>query len=281
MKAKQYFYNNGSYEPVSDSAGEFFSLLAGENTVLHKCWRTSGTRVPFFSEQFTLLKKDLERNHLSGTKFTEPESVLLPVIKLLHKNRVFKGAIVHFFFTRIMDIHELPGTGMVILSESHSNERFIINTSGYHLGLLKDFVHPGFDILGRINRLDPYGKSWKKDLEQGIDAGIIVNSEGTVVECDDSCIFLIGGDKIFTPSPDLGGSERAIRNVILSKASEVGLKVIETRMLEPGHLNDADEVFIANDLEGIRWVAGYGEKRYFRNYSNLILNMINSDWEKS
>ena len=101
------------------------------------------------------------------------------------------------------------------------------------------------------------------------------------MESNDSSIFLAGGDRLYTPSLSLGVTKRAIRQVILSKASGAGLEVMETSKLLPGHLNDADEVFLANDIEGIKWVVGYGKKRFYRKYSEILINLINRDWEMS
>ena len=72
-----------------------------------------------------------------------------------------------------------------------------------------------------------------------------------------------------------GVTPRAIREEIINIIDQFDFKLVETDALEPGHLKQADEVFIADDQHGIRWVMGFENKRFYRKLSQIILAKIN------
>ncbi|MNG40865.1 hypothetical protein D3C84_1296820 [compost metagenome] len=53
------------------------------------------------------------------------------------------------------------------------------------------------------------------------------------------------------------------------------IEVIEAQ-INPEILKAAEEIFITNAISGIRWVMGYGRKRYFNEITKLLSAKLNT-----
>jgi branched-chain amino acid aminotransferase len=141
--------------------------------------------------------------------------------------------------------------------------------------------HPGFVNMLDISQNGFLNTNWKNQmLEREVDSLFFSNEKNQLLETTQSQIFLIKGSKIFTPDSAVI-NKWGIENSIEKAASEIGLGFSRTSSIQIEHLYQADELFLANDFDGICWVVGYGEKRFFKKYSPLLLDRINKDWENS
>ena len=281
MASNRYWYNNGKFETVISDPVLLSKLLLNSDQSIHFCWRTSGTRIPFYKEQFILIQKLIKKNHFSLESPLMPEFILENISSLLRRNRVFKGALIHIFILPLKrtDLDQL--SGIYAFTEDFPDERFLMNQKGLQLGWIKKSYQAeeiSLNALFYSRRIDTL---WDKDLKkQKIDTAYLCNQNDKIVDCINSSLFIVKGDVLYTPSLSIGASPRAIRQVIIHHSASLGLKLIETDKLESIHLDAADEIFIANDLDGISWVVGHNNNRYFRKHSELLLNLINNDWEK-
>ncbi len=91
----------------------------------------------------------------------------------------------------------------------------------------------------------------KKDAEKE-DAfePVFYNADGFVTECAIRNIFFIRGDRLFTPSTDLGVLPGVMRETILSIAQAINLKAEETNIAFDS-INDMDEAFISSTGIGL------------------------------
>jgi branched-chain amino acid aminotransferase len=80
-------------------------------------------------------------------------------------------------------------------------------------------------------------------LRSGYDEAVILDPQGYVAECTGENIFLVRGEKIYTPQ--LANILDGItREAVLALAADIGLEIVET-MLTRDQLYIADEVFIS------------------------------------
>jgi len=66
---------------------------------------------------------------------------------------------------------------------------------------------------------------------------------------------------------------------IINLALTNGVKVYECSIL-PQNLLSADEVFLTNAIDGVKWIIGYRTKRYFNTTSRKFVAWLNEYWEK-
>ncbi len=281
MGTNRFWYNDGKIEALNSEPNPLRGLLLNFGRGLHITWRTSGNRIPFFEEQFSVLNDALLKNQLQ-TEDDFNELFLQGIItRLINRNRIFKGALIHILF--VPGYHQATNdtSSLFIVSEDWPEEKFILNSRGLKLGWMKEHVHPGAWIMQKIGHNHMIHLLWENEQKRhNWDTAYFTNTNGKIVECNNASFFLVKGSKLYTPSINLGICPYAIRSVILRLASTLELQIIETDQLEPAHLDAADEIFIANDQKGIQWIVGHREKRFFKKYSELLNTLINSEWAR-
>ncbi len=82
-------------------------------------------------------------------------------------------------------------------------------------------------------------------IKDGFDEVVMLNERGEVTECTSANIFVVRGEKVFTPPLNSGCLEGVTRGILMEIAPEAGVSVLE-QSLRPEDLNSADEVFISS-----------------------------------
>ncbi|GAA4512530.1 aminotransferase class IV [Sphingobacterium thermophilum] len=97
----------------------------------------------------------------------------------------------------------------------------------------------------------------------------ILNQEGFLCEALTSNIFVYFDKVLYTPALNQGCVEGIMRKVVMDMAADEGIPVVEAQ-INPEIMKKADELFCTNAVQGIQWVMGYKQKRYFNKISRLM-----------
>ena len=108
-----------------------------------------------------------------------------------------------------------------------------------------------------------------------VDDCIILNDEGRVSETISSNIFIIKGNKLYTPSLAEGCIPGIMRDIVCKIAPTLGFEVNNQVAFSAKSLHGSDEVFLTNSINGIRWVIGIKQNRYFCSASKKIVDSLN------
>ncbi|HPG11096.1 MAG TPA: aminotransferase class IV [Chitinophagaceae bacterium] len=159
-------------------------------------------------------------------------------------------------------INKNDEAGYIIESDSLFKTRDIINNEGLVIGVCPD-IRKSIDKLSNIKSLNflPYTMGAKYASENGLDDSIILNSEERVADTTIANLFLINGNQIITPALAEGCVGGVMRRYLVEKMRDQEIDVKETRVTV-SDVENADEIFLANAVRGIRWVGRMGEKEY-------------------
>ncbi len=105
--------------------------------------------------------------------------------------------------------------------------------------------------------------------QRRIDDVFLLNQNGFLCESTSSNLFVVYQNKIYTPALSEGCVAGVMRNAVTQLAKQHDLPLIEAQ-INPQILVEADEVFVTNAVSGIRWVMGYGRKRYFNEVARAL-----------
>lgn len=105
--------------------------------------------------------------------------------------------------------------------------------------------------------------------QRRLDEVFLLNQEGFLCESTSANLFVVYENKIYTPALSEGCVAGVMRTVVMKLAQEQQLPLIEAQ-INPQILNEAEEVFVSNAVGGIRWVMGYGRKRYFNKVAKSL-----------
>jgi branched-chain amino acid aminotransferase len=108
------------------------------------------------------------------------------------------------------------------------------------------------------------------------DDAVLLNEYGRICEATASNIFLVLPDKrILTPPVAEGILPGVMRKNLLRWLRENGHQVEEAILLTDDFYR-ADEVFLSNSIQGISWVIGFRERRYFSSFSRSLVDALNT-----
>lgn len=106
---------------------------------------------------------------------------------------------------------------------------------------------------------------------------LVTNQEGRIIEGLSSNLFWIKENKIFTPLVSSGCVDGIMRREVIRLSHDLGFPVMETRGATLNELLEADELFLTNSTQGIRWIVGLNDQRYYLKITRqLAMNLKKS-----
>jgi len=181
--------------------------------------------------------------------------------RLIQQHKAFKGAncIVHFF----RKYGESTCNFLITMSVEDS-EFYGFNEKGKSITVLEN-MHNMLNYSRTIHKPEHINSAAKIHAEkEACNDSIILNMHGNISRCSDSNIFLLREDTIITPSLDEGALDDIMRESILELCCGIKMNILDDSILQIEDLFNADEVFIANSRNGMKWVGAFRQKRYFR-----------------
>lgn len=117
-----------------------------------------------------------------------------------------------------------------------------------------------FSNLKSANFL-PYSMAALFVKENKLNDALVLNSFERIADSTIANLFIIKGEVISTPSLQEGGVNGVMRRHLIEKALETGY-VIQEDEVAVADIEDADELFLTNAINGIRWVRQFRDKTY-------------------
>lgn len=110
--------------------------------------------------------------------------------------------------------------------------------------------------------------------EHQLDDCLLLNDAGRIAEASSSNVFWITNKKIYTPPISEGGINGVMRKVLLTNSKSFGVTIKEAK-LSFVKLEKAQEVFLTNSIQGLRWVRQFQELKYNNEISRQLIKMLN------
>ncbi|PPD50913.1 MAG: aminodeoxychorismate lyase [Methylobacter sp.] len=141
--------------------------------------------------------------------------------------------------TRIVSLHPYPD-----YPNTHQEQGIHARFCTTRLGL-----NPALAGIKHLNRLEQVlARAEWHDLT--IQEGIMLDSDGYVVEGTMTNLFFVKDEALYTASLEKTGVAGIIRGVVIEQAALTGIKIYEGQVSQ-GDVLSADEVFVCNSVIGI------------------------------
>ncbi|HWR33543.1 MAG TPA: aminotransferase class IV [Chitinophagaceae bacterium] len=127
-----------------------------------------------------------------------------------------------------------------------------------------------FSNLKSANFL-PYSMAALYAMENKLNDCLVLNTDGYVADSTIANVFLINDEIIKTPDLSQGCVSGVMRKHLIATLKEGGFEVRETQISDTD-LEMADELFLTNAINGIRWVRQFREKTYSHQKTMEIYN---------
>jgi branched-chain amino acid aminotransferase len=162
-----------------------------------------------------------------------------------------------------------------IQCEELPHSQYKLNEKGLNIGLCRTHtINPAPQSSFKTSNSLPYVLAGIEVRKNGWDDCLLFDHKGHLAEATGSNIFIIKGNRMFTPDLLNGGVSGVMRVVVLQIAASVGLDAVQTHITERDLL-DADECFLTNAVRGPQWVGAIGKKRFYKRKTNAVVNELN------
>lgn len=108
------------------------------------------------------------------------------------------------------------------------------------------------------------------------DEVLILNQTGFLCEGLSSNVFVYYEKTLYTPALSEACVDGVMRRVVMDMAKDEGIPVVEAQ-INAEIMKEADEIFCTNAVQGVQWVMGYKQKRYFNRISRTLQEKL-QDW---
>lgn len=169
---------------------------------------------------------------------------------------------------------------ILIESEALDNNRFTINAKGISVDIFPDIpkVFSKLSALKSINaQIFVMAGIYKRN--KGFGDILLLNDEGNVTEASASNVFVVQKKNIITPALSEACVDGVMRKVIIQLTRDSGFAVSEGTVTVD-QLLQADELFLTNSIQGVRWVREFREKRYSNQMVTKITDLLNNYVQK-
>lgn len=112
------------------------------------------------------------------------------------------------------------------------------------------------------------------------DEVLILNQAGNLCEGLTSNVFVYYEKTLYTPALTEGCVAGVMRQVVMDMAADEQIPVVEAE-ISPEIMKAADEIFCTNAVQGVQWVMGYKQKRYFNKMSRMLQEKLQRWGEES
>ncbi len=274
----KYICYNGDFFLKDDFRISFKNRALNYGDGLFETLRASASDIFFFENHLKRLINGMKILKMKIPKNFENENLKNQIKHLILKNKLFSGVRIKILVIRKDGGLYTPINNEInyyIFVEKLSEKNYFFNKIGLRIGIFDEIFKEKtfYSNFKTINSM-PFILAGIFKKENNLDDVILIDGKKQMVETISSNIFLIKDDFLFTPSLENGCVDGIMRKFVIKISKEMGLKISETKSLKKVHLIRADEVFLTNALQGIKWVAAYKDKRYFNKTAKKIMQKL-------
>lgn len=275
--AKRYINLNGQLLSAEDPHIYHNNRSFCYGDSLFETIHANGVNLHFFEDHFERLSKGMkalkmETPLLFSQKFIEEE-----ITGLIKRNRLFTGNRVRLSVFRNAGGYYTPADNQVTWLIEVSPlplPAYKLNEKGLRVSIY-DAIRKPVNLISSFKTGNSlvYTMAGLYKQENNLDDCLLINEGGNLVEAISSNIFLVKNRSLLTPPAGEGPVLGIVRKQIIKIARELKISVYEQE-LKPGYLLDADECFLTNTVNGINWVIGYKNKRYYNKVAAELLDEL-------
>lgn len=221
----------------------------------------------FHFERLFISLKLLQIERVEG--FTE-ENLVIIILELCQQNNCEASARIRLAVYRT----EENKTGYLIEAIPLSEDINGWNETGFRIALYP-YARKSMDAFANIKSANylPYVLAGRYAKETGIDDAIVLNAQNYLCDSSKANIFLIKDNEVFTPALHQGCINGVMRRVVIEEVKKLGYELQQQEVTKE-QLAAADEVFLTNAIQIIRWVKSYQDSAYGFMHTHKIFDAV-------
>lgn len=224
---------------------------------------------------FERLFDGMEALKISLTGTADPRILEDQILKTVKKNSIKGPARVRLMVFRgngsLRDFSS-RGAGYIIQVWPLSASKLAMNSEGLSVGIY-EAGRKACDQLANLksNNYLLYAMGALHAREQEWDDSLILNTHNRISESTVANLFWVKEGKVYTPPLSEGCVAGVMRAHLIARLAEEGKPVTEQPVTVAG-LTDADEIFLTNAIQGLRWVGNFNGRTFGNQLSSQLFN---------
>ena len=215
----------------------------------------------------------MEMNPLLNSTYLEHA-----ILELAQKNNITSDGRVRLTVYRNEGGFYAPSDNKVsflIEVDSLEDIGYTLNSKGYTVDLFTEFKKAQNNLSSiKYANSSFYVMAGIHKVQQQLDECLLLNDKHHIIEGISSNIFAVKNGVLYTPPVADGCVNGVMRKKIIEIAQANKIAVYEISVMQ-NVLLGADELFLTNTINGIRWVVAYKQKRYFNDTSKKLTEKLN------
>ena len=164
-----------------------------------------------------------------------------------------------------------------ITSTTLINPFFVLDDKAYEVELFKDF-YKNSSMLSNLDTnnkiLNVVGSIYAQ--ENDYEDCLLLNERKQVIEALNGNVFIVKGNQVKTPPITDGCVNSVIRKKIIDIVSKLNEVEFLEESLSPFELQKADELFIANNVNGLVSITKYRKKDFVNTTAKSLIGKLNT-----
>lgn len=239
-------------------------------------------KILFFEDHYFRLMASMRIMRMEIPMVYTMENIEFEIKKLIRKKGLLQSTVrIRLTIYRDAEGLYLPNSsdvGFVIEAVALSHRSYIVNTADYEVGLFKDhYVTPQLlSTLKTNNRvLNVIASVYAK--ENDLSNCLLLNSDKKVVEAINGNLFLVKGNVVKTPPLADGCIKGIMRKQLIAILTAKEEVTVEETSISPFELQQADELFITNVIQGVVSITKYRKKTYRNDLATDVVKRLNAN----
>jgi hypothetical protein len=270
MNKGKYILNNGTFVPSEEYT---IPVREANGVLFSEKIRAVRTALPFFSETLEMIKLKLVIFNQAFPEFTDHNGAGLKrqLERTLTKNKHFMDAVLTLTFRCAgQNVH------YEVQSEKLAVSGYTLNDKGVHAAVFDKIRKPVSPLSNLSLGSEIYWEIANYHMQNSqVNQFRILNTEDMVVEAPGSNLYLIKGKVVRGAAACQGAYLDISKPAMLSVFKSLNLVYSEDEGITIADILGAEEILTVNAVDGIQWVVGFEEKRFFNHKARKINELFN------
>jgi branched-chain amino acid aminotransferase len=274
----QYINHNGKLLPATEPVLMVNNRSFRYGDAIFETIRFANNKPQFLAEHIQRINDAMVVLKMNPNSLIDHAFVYEQIITLAKKNNIGTDARVRFTIYRNdggLYTPESNDVSYVIEIEPLEEQNYSLNLRGYNIDVYAEFKKQRsvFSALKSANSSIYVMAGIYKKMHQ-LDECLILNDNHNIIEAISSNFFAVKNGVLYTPPVADGCVNGIMRKIIIEIARANRIAVHEISVMQSVLLG-ADELFLTNAVNGIRWIVAYKQKRYFNITSKKLIDSLN------
>ncbi len=243
--------------------------------------RTNGQHPICFPLHYKRIRKAMISLKMDIASIPTEKELYDQIVKLIHKHKIFEACRVRIEFFRagegLYTPTENTANFLIEISKLHT-QRFELNTKGLLVSVFSE-IRKAYNPVSyfKCGNALHYILAALQKKEDKVDDCLLINDQDKIIEASSSNLFWIKKHIVYTASVFSGCVDGTMRQTVIQLIKNShDLQLEECNGASVDDLLNADEIFITNAIQGIQWIVGFNDRRYFNYKTKELVKQLNN-----